>query len=64
MSDEALDGNLGECATCAQLREALREARGRARELEAENDALREELLSAGEMIETLALDLERPVSD
>lgn len=55
------DGDLGESAICAQLRGALRDARRRLKELEAENQALREELLSAGEMIETLALDLERP---
>lgn len=62
-SDDNLDGNLGESATCARLRTALREAKRRMRQLEAENQALREELLSAGEMIETLAMDLERPVS-
>ncbi len=59
-----LDGNLGECATCARLRRALREARRRVKALEAESATLREELLNAGEMIETLALDLERPVAD
>lgn len=64
--DEAKDGEaeleagLGEDARCARLREALREARRRLRRLETENEALREELLSAGEMIETLAIDLER----
>ncbi|RMG17308.1 MAG: hypothetical protein D6731_04420 [Planctomycetota bacterium] len=47
-------------ALVARLRAALREARERIRQLEAENEALREELLSAGEMIETLAEDLER----
>lgn len=51
-------------ARCARLRAALREARRRVRRLEAENQALREELLSAGEMIETLALDLEKPVTE
>ena len=56
------EAGLGECARCARLRGALREARRRLRRLEAENQALREELLSAGEMIETLAMDLERPV--
>lgn len=60
MSNEDLEGNLGESAECARLRTALREARLRAQQLEAENQALREELLSAGEMIETLAVDLER----
>ncbi len=66
MADETdeLDGNLGECATCARLRGALRDARARLKRLEAENTALREELLSAGEMIETLALDLERPLAE
>lgn len=53
-----------DAARCARLRAALREARRRVRRLEAENQALREELLSAGEMIETLALDLERPIAD
>jgi len=43
-----------------RLRTALREARRRVRELERENRVLREELLNAGEMIETLATDLER----
>ena len=57
-----LDANLGESAVCARLREALRASRRRLRELEAENHALRDELLNAGEMIETLALDLERQV--
>ena len=56
-----LEDDLGESATSAKLRSALREARERLQQLEAENQALREELLSAGEMIETLALDLERP---
>ncbi len=59
-NDDKLDGNLGDCATCARLRTALREARGRVKKLEAENQTLHEELLSAGEMIETLAEDLER----
>lgn len=56
-----LEDDLGESATSAKLRGALREARERLQHLEAENQALREELLSAGEMIETLAMDLERP---
>ena len=60
MPDEALDANLGEDALSARLRGSLREARLRVRELEAENQALREELLNAGEMIENLAVDLER----
>lgn len=59
-----LDGALGEDARCARLRSALREARKRLRLLESENEALREELLSAGEMIETLAIDLERATLD
>jgi hypothetical protein len=59
--DEALDANIGECDSCARLRTALRDEKRRARELEAENSALREELLSAGEMIEALAIDLEKP---
>ena len=58
------DGDLelarGESALCARLRTALREARRRARTLQAENLALQEELFNAGEMIEVLALDLER----
>ncbi len=60
MTDEELETNLGESAECARLRTALRESRRRAKDLEQENLALREELLSAGEMIETLAVDLER----
>lgn len=59
-----LEGALGEDARCARLRTALREARKRLRLLESENEALREELLSAGEMIETLAIDLERATLD
>lgn len=58
--DADLEEGLGQDARCARLRAALREARTRLRRLEAENEALREELLSAGEMIETLAIDLER----
>jgi hypothetical protein len=57
-------GNGEDVARGARLRAALREARRRVRRLEAENQALREELLSAGEMIETLALDLEKPVTE
>jgi hypothetical protein len=64
VSDTDLQGDLGESATSAKLRTALREARERVAQLEAENQALREELLSAGEMIETLAMDLERPAGD
>ena len=60
-TDTDLESNLGECAVCARLRTALHESRDRVTKLEAENQALREELLSAGEMIEALALDLERP---
>ena len=60
MSETDLEAHLGESAVCARLRAALRELRGRVRQLEAENQALREELLSAGEMIETLARDLEK----
>ena len=59
-SDPKLEANLGESAICAQLRQALRDARRRLKTLEAENAALQEELFSAGEMIETLALDLEK----
>ena len=59
-NDSDLEGNLGESALVARLREALREARKRVQQLEAENQALRDELLNAGEMIETLAEDLER----
>ncbi|MCO5172252.1 MAG: hypothetical protein M9894_38635 [Planctomycetes bacterium] len=57
-------GSGDDAARCARLRAALREARRRVRRLEAENQALREELLSAGEMIETLALDLEKPIAE
>lgn len=57
-------GSDDDVARCTRLRAALREARRRVRHLEAENQALREELLSAGEMIETLALDLEKPVTE
>ncbi len=53
-----------DAARCERLRAALRDARRRVRRLEAENQALREELLSAGEMIETLALDLEKPIAE
>lgn len=63
MADEQggdLEEGIGESARVARLRSALRDARRRVRQLEAENTALREELLSAGEMIETLAVDLER----
>jgi multidrug resistance efflux pump len=63
-SEGDLEGALGEDARCARLRTALREARKRLRLLESENEALREELLSAGEMIETLAIDLERATLD
>ena len=45
-----------------RLRTALRKAKKRLKRLEQENRTLREELLSAGEMIEDLAADLERPV--
>lgn len=55
-----LEEGIGESARCARLRTSLRDARRRLRRLEAESQALREELLNAGEMIETLALDLER----
>ena len=57
---EGLEEGIGESARVARLRSALRDARRRVRQLEAENTALREELLNAGEMIETLAVDLER----
>jgi hypothetical protein len=50
------------CARCARLRSALRDARRRVRTLTQENRTLREELLSAGEMIENLASDIERPI--
>lgn len=60
MSEPELEAHLGESAACARLRAALREEKRRVRQLEAENHALREELLSAGEMIETLARDLEK----
>ncbi|HBP20591.1 MAG TPA: hypothetical protein DEA08_22730 [Planctomycetes bacterium] len=63
MADEQggdLEEGIGESARVARLRSALRDARRRVRQLEAENTALREELLNAGEMIETLAVDLER----
>ena len=63
MADEQggdFEEGIGESARVARLRSALRDARRRVRQLEAENTALREELLNAGEMIETLAVDLER----
>jgi hypothetical protein len=60
----APSGSGEDAARCARLRAALREARRRVRRLEAENQALREELLSAGEMIEQLALEIEKPVTD
>lgn len=50
-----------DAALVARLRGALVDARTRLARLEKENLALREELQSAGEMIETLALDLEKP---
>jgi hypothetical protein len=53
------DGD-GHCARCARLRAALRDARRRIRKLGQENRTLREELLSAGEMIENLAMDIEK----
>lgn len=51
----------GSCASCTRLRAALRSARQKLRRLATENKTLREELLSAGEMIENLATDLEKP---
>ena len=57
---EDLEEGIGESARVARLRSALRDARRRVRQLETENTALREELPNAGEMIETLAVDLER----
>ena len=63
-NETELEGALGEDARCARLRTALREARRRLRRLESEKEALREELLSAAEMIETLAIDLERATLD
>ncbi len=51
----------GDAALVARLRAALVDARTRLARVEKENLALREELHSAGEMIETLALDLEKP---
>jgi hypothetical protein len=52
------------CPKCARLRAALRDARRRIRTLGQENRTLREELLSAGEMIENLAMDLEKAPLD
>lgn len=52
----------GNCAGCARLRSALRENRKRLRRLIRENRTLQEELLSAGEIIEDLASDAERPM--
>lgn len=49
------------CSSCTRLRAALRADRKRLRRLTEENKTLREELLSAGEMIENLAQDLEKP---
>ncbi len=64
VADDKLNDNTGDSAICARLRAALRQARRRVKKLEVENSALREELLSAGEMIETLAMDLEKPVRE
>ncbi|MEZ6189259.1 MAG: hypothetical protein R3F62_30185 [Planctomycetota bacterium] len=49
-------------ATCRRLQGELEAAHLEIQRLSAENAALQDELLNAGEMIETLALDLERPV--
>lgn len=49
-------------AKCKQLQAELDGARAEIARLEAEKAALQDELLNAGEMIETLALDLERPI--
>ena len=49
-------------ATCERLRAQLEAAQLEIERLTAEKSALQDELLNAGEMIETLALDLERPV--
>ena len=46
----------------SRLREQLEQAHQQICELEAENETLREELRHAGEMLETLAQDLERPL--
>lgn len=56
----AEDAEGDHCARCARLRAALRDARSRIRKLAQENRTLREELLSAGEMIENLATDIEK----
>ena len=55
------EGTNHACASCTRLRAALRAARKRLRRLAQENKTLHEELLSAGEMIENLAQDLEKP---
>lgn len=60
-SEAAPSANGDAQAECTRLRSALRSARKRLRRLVQENKTLREELLSAGEMIENLAQDLEKP---
>jgi hypothetical protein len=50
------------CPGCTRLRSALRETRKRLRRLITENRTLKEELLSASEMIEDLATDIEKPI--
>ena len=49
-------------ATCERLRAQLEAAQLEIERLTEEKSSLQDELLNAGEMIETLALDLERPV--
>jgi len=49
-------------ATCQRLQTELEAAKVEITRLSAEKEALQDELLNAGEMIETLALDMERPV--
>ncbi|MBI3724869.1 hypothetical protein HY251_13075 [bacterium] len=50
------------CPNCARLRSGIRELRKRLNRLVAENRTLKEELFSAGEMIEDLAQEVEKPL--
>jgi hypothetical protein len=56
------DSKPAACPRCARLRSALRAARKRIQRLVEENRTLKEELLSAGEMIEDLAQEMEKPL--
>jgi hypothetical protein len=63
VTDTQAQSTEDEKARTIRLRSALRAARKKLRRAEQENKTLREELLSAGQMIEDLASDLERPLS-